>query len=154
MCDSDRERYGGPEWAEISLAELLDEETGLIESLEQAWDLSPTEFLRDIMRDSTKALRAMIWIARRKAGCVDPPSTFRPKVQKWSGVQYEPLPAEQQAADADPPANRAERRAAKKAGGRKNRTGSKTSSTSTTSDSSDTSTPSPVTSDGGPTGSS
>jgi hypothetical protein len=131
MCDSDRERYGGPEWAEISLVDLLDEETGLIESLEQAWDLSPTEFLRDIMRDSTKALRAMIWIARRKSGCTDPPATFRPKVQKWSGVQYEPLPAEQQAADADPPANRAGRRAAKKATGKKIRAASATSSTST-----------------------
>jgi hypothetical protein len=138
MCDSDREKYGGPEWAELSLPELLDEETGLIEALELAWDMSPTEFLRDIMRDSTKALRAMIWIARRRSGCQDPPSTFRPKVQKWSGVQYEALPAEQQAADADPPANRAGRRAARKANGRKNRTGSKTSSTSTTSDSSGT----------------
>lgn len=154
MCDSDRERYGGPEWAEIALTELLDEETGLIEQLELAWDMSPTEFLGGVIRETTKALRAMIWIARRKAGCRDPVATFKPKTQTWSGVVYEPLPAEQQAADADPPANRAERRASKKANGRKNRAASKTSSTSTTSDSSGTSTPNPATSDGGPTGSS
>ena len=154
MCDSDRERYGGPEWAEISLPDLLDEETGLIEQLELAWDMSPTEFLRDMIRETTKAMRALIWIARRRAGCKDPVAGFKPKTQVWSGVIYEPLPTERQAADADPPANRAERRAGKKAGGRKNRAASKTSSTSTTSDSSDTSAPSPATSDGGPTDSS
>ncbi len=154
MCDSDRERYGGPEWVEISIPDLVDEETGLIEQLELAWDMSPTEFLRDLVRETTKAMRAMIWIARLKAGCKDSVGDFKPKTLTWSGVIYEPLPTEQQAADADPPANRAERRAAKKVGGRKSRAGSKTSSTSTTSDSSDTSAPSPPTSDGGPTGSS
>jgi hypothetical protein len=154
MCDSDRERYGGPEWVEISLADLLDEETGLIEQVELAWDMSPMEFVGGIIRETTKALRAMIWLARRKAGCRDTAATFKPKTQTWSGVVYEPLPAEQQAADADPPANRAALRASKKAGGRKNRAASKTSSTSTTSDSSGTSIPSPAMSVGGPTGSS
>ena len=154
MCDSDRERYGGPEWVEFAATELMDEETGLIEQIEEAWDLTPTEFLRGLARDSTKALRAMIWVARRKAGCNDPVSTFRPKVQGWSGVRYEALPPEEKAlADADPPANRAERRAAK--AGKNRTTGkSKTSSTSTTSSSSASSTPSPATSDAGPTASS
>ena len=121
MCDSDRETYGGPEWAEIVMAEILDEETGLIEVLEnpRGWDMTLTEFLTGIRRGSTRALRAMIWLARRKAGCVDDPLTFRPKVQDSSGVRYAALPAEERAADAEaadavPPANRAARRAAKR----------------------------------------
>jgi hypothetical protein len=137
LCDSDREKYGGPEWVELKATELMDEDTGLIELIEEAWDLTPLEFLRGVSRNSTKALRAMIWVARRKAGCLDDVRTFKPKTQDWSGVVYEALPAELKAADADPPANRAERRAAKKAPGKRKPTaGSKTSSTSTTSPSS------------------
>lgn len=140
LCDSDREKYGGPEWVELRATELMDEDTGLIELIEEAWDLTPLEFLRGISRNSTKALRAMIWLARRKAGCLDDVRTFKPKTQDWSGVVYEALPAEAKlAADADPPANRAERRrAAKKAPGKSKRTaGSEPSSTSTTSPSSE-----------------
>jgi len=137
LCDSDREKYGGPEWVELKATELMDEDTGLIELIEEAWDLTPLEFLRGVSRNSTKALRAMIWVARRNAGCLDDVRTFKPKTQDWSGVVYEALPAELKAADADPPANRAERRAAKKAPGKRKPTaGSKTSSTSTTSPSS------------------
>jgi hypothetical protein len=134
LCDSDREKYGGPEWVELKATELMDEDTGIIELIEEAWDLTPVEFLRGINRNSTRALRAMIWVARRKAGCLDDARTFRPKTQSWSGVTYEALPAEEKlAADADPPANRADRRAARKAPGKKKATaGSRTSSTSTT----------------------
>lgn len=120
MCDADREKYGGPEWVEISMAEILDEETGLIELLEdpRGWDLSVGEFLTGVGRGMTRPTQAMIWLARRKAGCKEDPLTFRPKVQKFSDVQYEPLPAERKAvaddADADPPVNRAARRAVKK----------------------------------------
>lgn len=155
LCDSDREKYGGPEWVELHATELMDEETGLIEQVEELWGLSPPEFLHGIGRDSTKALRAMVWLARHKAGCFDPVATFKPKVQGWSGIVYEPLPAERKAAaDADPPANRAVRRAAKGRGKKRSTDGSKTSSTSTTSASSASSTPSPTTSDAGPTASS
>lgn len=156
LCDADRERYGGPEWVELSAVDLMDEETGLIEQVEEQWGLAPPEFLHGIGRDSTKALRALVWLARRKAGCLDPVATFKPKVQGWSGVIYEPLPAEEKAAaDADPPANRAERRRSAKGRGKKRSTAtSKTSSTSITSDSSASSTPSPTTSDAGPTASS
>lgn len=137
LCDSDRERYGGPEWVELSMVDLMDEETGLIEQIEEAWDLTPVEFLRGVRRNSIRALRAMVWIARRKAGCLDPVNGFKPRVQGWSGITYEELPAEAKAADADPPANRAERRAKDKAAGRKSNTArSKTSSTSITSGSS------------------
>lgn len=131
MCDSDRERYGGPDWVEISLAEIVDEEAGLIDQLERGWDMSLAEFMAGLSRQMTRPAQALIWLARRKAGCVDVPATFRPKVQETSGVVYEPMPAEAAAADADPPGNRADRRAAKKAAGRKTRAGSKTSSTST-----------------------
>lgn len=129
MCDSDRERYGGPEWVEITLTEIMDEEAGVIGQLEQRWDMSLAEFMSGLRRELTRPCQALIWIARHKAGCVDPPATFFPKIQVSSGVTYEPLPAE--ATDADPPANRADRRAARKANGRKTRAGSETSSTST-----------------------
>lgn len=132
MCDSDREKYGGPEWVEVSFANIIDEEAGLISRLEQGWNMSLSEFMVGNSRAMTRPVQAMIWLARFKAGCVDNPATFRPKVQDTSGVRYEFLPEELQAADADPPANRAGRRAAKKATGKKKtRAGSETSSTST-----------------------
>jgi hypothetical protein len=115
MCDADRARYAGPEWVEISIADLLDEETGLIEAIEEEWGLTPSQFLNGIVNDSFKATRAMIWAARRKAGCVERAATFRPKILRNSGVVYEWLPAEQaivDGTDADPPVpTRAQRRA-------------------------------------------
>ncbi len=112
MCDADRERYGGPEWVEIAIADIVNEETGLIEAVEEAWGLSPAEFISRISRGSIKSLRAMIWLARRKAGQVDNPRTFRPLTQVWSGITYELLPGEE--FEDVPLANRADRRAAPK----------------------------------------
>jgi hypothetical protein len=113
MCDADRERYGGPEWVEVAIADIVNEETGLVEAVEEAFGLSPAEFLSRIGRGSIKAYRAMIWLARRKAGCVDDPRRFRPLTQVWSGITYELLGGEQ---DAEVPfANRATRRATKAA---------------------------------------
>lgn len=114
LCDSDREKYGGPEWVEINMADLLNEETGLIEQIEERWDLTPSEFLNGVGRGSIRCLRAMIWTARHKAGCRDDPRLFRPKTMPHSGITFEPLTEEKKAAaavDADPPANRATRRA-------------------------------------------
>lgn len=140
MADADRERYGGPEWAEVAIADIVNEETGLIEAVEDAWGLSPAEFISRIGRGSIKSMRAMIWLARRKAGCVDNPRTFRPLTQAWMGITYELLPGEE--FEDVPLANRATRRAAtkvapkkaaspKKAGPRKSTARSGRSSTST-----------------------
>jgi hypothetical protein len=139
LADSDRAKYPGPEWVEVDLTDLYNEATGLVEQIETAWGLTPTEFLRDVRRNSIPALRALVWVARRKAGCVDDPRTFTPLVQAWSGITYEPTPAEQASVDADPPANRAQRRAAvkPKRSGKRNAAASVTSSTPTGSDSSD-----------------
>jgi hypothetical protein len=122
LCDADREKYPGPEWVEVSMSELLDEEAGLIEAIENEWGLTPGEFLTRAARGSMKALRALMWVARRKAGCNDDPRTFRPRTQEFSGVQYESTSAELMAAARiveegveRPPANRAERRAVRKA---------------------------------------
>lgn len=142
MCDADRERYGGPEWVEVAIADIINEETGLIEAVEEAWGLSPAEFISRISRGSIKSLRAMIWLARRKAGCNDNPRTFRPLTQVWSGITYELLPGE--VFEDLPLANRADRRAvtkaapkpAKKAPARKSTARSARSSTSTGSGSS------------------
>jgi hypothetical protein len=104
------------------MSELLDEEAGLIEAIENEWGLTPGEFLTRAARGSMKALRALMWVARRKAGCNDDPRTFRPRTQEFSGVQYESTSAELMAAARiveegveRPPANRAERRAVRKA---------------------------------------
>lgn len=134
IADTDRERYGGPEWVEIAIADIVNEETGLIEAVEEGFGLAPAEFLSRISRGSIKAYRAMIWLARRKAGCVDDPRKFRPLTQVWSGVTYELLDGER--AEEVPLANRATRRAAKtaspkKAGPRKSTARSARSSTGT-----------------------
>ena len=113
MCDADREKYGGPEWVEVAIADIVNEETGLVEAVEEAFGLSPAEFLIRIGRGSIKAYRAMIWLARRKAGCVDDPRRFRPLTQVWSGITYELLAGEQGEGGEIPFANRATRRAAK-----------------------------------------
>lgn len=123
MCDEDRATYGGPEWVEIDMSALLDESTGLLEQIEENFGLTPGEFLVQTSRGGMRATRAMVWTARFKAGCKDDPRTFRPRVQEFSGVQYEPTSAELEAAvkaarreaEADPPANRADRRAGAKA---------------------------------------
>lgn len=142
MCDSDRERYPGPEWVEVLIADVLDEETGLIEQIEDAYDLTWPEFYAKLRRGHSNATRALIWIARRRAGCRDDPRTFRPRVQPHSGLRIEmtaserelmtragldpdgPLPED----DAVPPVPNRQARRAKE---RKGRAGSKTSSAST-----------------------
>ena len=139
MCDSDREKYKGPEWVEVLIADVLDEETGLIEQIEEAYDLTWPEFYTKLRRGHTSATRALIWIARRRAGCRDDPRTFRPRVQPHSGLRIEMTQAERELMvragldpdgplpedDAVPPVpNRADRRAKE----RKRRAGSKPSS--------------------------
>jgi hypothetical protein len=124
MCDADRERYGGPEWVELESADLTSEAAGVIEQIEEVFDMTPGEFLTKWRRGSIKALRAGIWVARWKAGVRENPHTFRPLTQPGSGVTYEPTPAEAklraelatqlEEAAASPPANRATRRAAAK----------------------------------------
>jgi hypothetical protein len=119
MCDADREKYGGDEWLELEAADILDEETGVIEQIEEAWGMSPAEFLHGVTRGTVKAVRALIWVARWKQGMRDNPRTFRPRTQEFSGVQVEYTARETarseeiRGSEADPPANRAERRAAR-----------------------------------------
>jgi hypothetical protein len=138
MRDEDLQRYGAaclthrgaggcPEWVELDLAELMNEDAGLVELIEERWDLTPSELEGRLARGSLKALRAFIWVARRKAGCRDDIPSFRPHTQDNSGITWEQLPAEAarveelpREADAGPPVevpvpNRAEKRAAKKA---------------------------------------
>lgn len=121
MCDADRARYGGPEWLEISLVDLLDEETGLIEQIELQWDVTPDELERGMRRGSLIATRALIWAALRKADVHVAARGFRPKTLGEDGATFEALPSERGDADppAEPPANRATRRAEKKAPGRR-----------------------------------
>lgn len=138
LNDADRERLGTlcrthrgngcPEWVEVDLADILNEETGLLETIEETFGLMAEEYLSRAERGSLKAARATAWLARNKAGCRDDPRTFRPNVLPTSGVRYEPTEAERArteealAADASPPtqappANRAARRSAGQRGG-------------------------------------
>lgn len=119
MCDADREKYGGDEWLELEAADILDEETGVIEQIEETFGMSPAEFLHGITRGTIKAVRALIWVARWKQGFRDDVRTFRPKTQEFSGVRIDPTTRElekerlSKESEAVPPANRAERRAAR-----------------------------------------
>ncbi len=145
MCDADREKYGGDEWVEIEMADILDEDTGVVEQIEEQWGMSPAEFIYAARRETVKGIRALIWAARWKQGLRDDPRTFRPKTQQFSGVRFETTAKEAKVAEereGRPPANRAERRAAEKAPARKATPGkstaaSKRSSTGTGSGSPD-----------------
>ncbi len=124
MADEDREKYGGPEWIEVEFADITDESTGLIEQLEEAWNLSPAEFLNKAARGMPKGIRALMWLGLWKAGHRVDPRTFRPRTQEFSGVLWEPTQAEQRraaevAGDVLPPAGRATRRAAPKKAAKK-----------------------------------
>lgn len=89
MCKADREKYGGEEWLELEASELTDEETGLIELIEEKWGLAPKEFLAGMSRGTVKGIRALIWAARWKHGHRDDPRDFRPRTQEFSGVRFE-----------------------------------------------------------------
>lgn len=142
MCDADREKYGGDEWLVLEMADIFDEETGVVEQVEEKWGLSPAEFLHAVSRGTVKGIRALMWVARWKQGIRDDPRTFRPRTQEFSGVVYEYTDRERalsEAGEAGPPANRAERRAAQEAAPkapRKSTAASRRSSTGTGSGSS------------------
>lgn len=89
MCPADREKYGGPEWIELEASDITNEETGLIELIEEKWGLAPKEFLAGISRGTVKGIRALIWAARWKSGMRDEVRTFRPQTQEFSGVRVE-----------------------------------------------------------------
>lgn len=136
MCKADREKYGGDEWLELEMSELLDEETGLLEQIEEKWGMSPFEFLAAVDRATVKGVRALIWAARWKTGLRDDPRTFRPSTQLFSGVRVEPTEKEKERAaerEGRPPALRAP---ARKSSPRKTTAASKASSISTGSGSS------------------
>lgn len=133
MRKEDREKYGGPEWYELETADILNEETGVLEQIEEEWGMSPKEFLYASMRGTVKGVRALIWAARWKQGFKDDTRTFRPRTQEFSGVRVEATARETKLAEereVGPPAGRAAKSA------RKSTAASKTSSTSTGSGSS------------------
>jgi len=111
MAPADREKYGGEEWYELEMADLLDEETGVLEQVEEQWGMSPFEFLGAVSRGTVKGIRALIWAARWKQGLRDNAATFRPRTQDFSGVRIKPTEKEEaraKAREGDPPAERAE----------------------------------------------
>jgi hypothetical protein len=112
MSPEDQERYGGPEWIEFDYAQVADEELSVLEEFETVTGLTITEFGAEVGRGSVKGIRAMLWLARRMAGCVDEWASFQPKILK---VETE----SDEADDADPPDATAGNRAARRAAARK-----------------------------------
>lgn len=115
LCEADRERYPGPEWLQYDTAVVLDLDLDTLEQIEETLGWTLIELGAQLARGSARGLRAMIWIARKLAGCDDAWASFKPKVWQIEHDESDPV----EAVDADPPANRAERRAAAKAAPRK-----------------------------------
>ncbi len=108
LCEADRERYPGPEWLVYDTETTLNCDLDTLEKIEETIGWTMVELGGQLARGSARGLRAMIWIARKLAGCDDAWDSFKPKV--WS--------IEEQEVDPDPPvepANRAGRRAAARA---------------------------------------
>lgn len=107
LTDEDREKYPGPDWLEFDVTLFLDRDVDFLEFFETTTGWSIPEFMAQVDRSSTRAMRALFWAGRRMAGCEDAWDSFKPKV--WL-AESEILPTE---ADTDPPvpANRAARRA-------------------------------------------
>lgn len=116
LSEADRERYPGPEWLQYDTAVVLDLDLDTLEKIEETIGWTMVEFGAQLSRGSARSMRAMIWIARKLAGCDDAWDSFKPKV--WQ-IEHDEADDQVEEVDVDPPANRAERRAAAKAAPRK-----------------------------------
>lgn len=82
LCEEDRETYGGPEWVEFSVELLADQPSDFCEQIEDTLGWTVGDLGTQLIRASTRSLRAAIWIGRRIAGCDDDWASFKPKVWK------------------------------------------------------------------------
>lgn len=109
LTEADRETYGGPEWVNFDLPRAVELEVDLLEQIEDATGYTIMIGLPAALdTGSLKAIRAAVWLARHIAGIHEPPfNQFKPRLLEADTEWVEP------ARDADPPVNRAERRARK-----------------------------------------
>lgn len=108
LSEEDRERYGGPEWVEFDMARAVELPVEVLEDIEEATGYTfLVELPRALDRGSHKGVRAALWLARRIVGIHEPVfADFTPSLLAADVEWVDP-------ADADPPANRAERRSSR-----------------------------------------
>lgn len=68
MGDDDRERYGGPEWVRFDVAELYNAPASLLAAYEAEIGFAIHWVLREYASYGARAVRAALFIARRRAG--------------------------------------------------------------------------------------
>jgi len=114
MTEADRATYGAPEWLEFDFPEFLKQPVDMLERFEDETGMTIVEFDRQLVRASTRGIRALLFAAALMAGLAVRWETFKPSV--WLVDRDEPEGADVEGADADPPvpANRAARRRATK----------------------------------------
>lgn len=104
LGEADQERYQrGDEWFRHDETVLYDSTPDQLAELEEAMGgYRIARMLADVDSAGAQALRAAFFIARRRAGVVEPWASFQPLVLRASWRT--PPPAQAEAGDADPPA--------------------------------------------------
>lgn len=111
LSDKDRERLGGDEWLPLDLSRLYDEPAHRLERWEAecgyAIDRACAELVRG--RPPAKAVRVLVWIARKQTGDGSDPDSGQPEAfAKLQDLRTLPVQfrdrVEPEAADAVPPA--------------------------------------------------
>lgn len=125
LCDADLAEYGGPEWVELSETVIQQARSSALITVKKVHGLRPLDLIEALESYDGAAFASLVWLSRRAAGVEEDLATFDPRP---FGITLEELPGE---GDADPPANRAERRATKRTTGRAGRKTPATGSTST-----------------------
>jgi hypothetical protein len=78
LCESDRERYGGPEWVDFDADGLLDTPASKVAEYEKEMGVSLISVLSD--RYSATSLRVQAWLARKMAGVTEAYADFDPLI--------------------------------------------------------------------------
>lgn len=101
MSEADRATYGGAEWLDYRDDDMLDLPFDEVEKIEDTIGMS-LMVLRAVEtpRYSARALRTLLWLARRQGGHEDDWATFKPNVQRVDAV---PVLDEPREGDALPP---------------------------------------------------
>jgi hypothetical protein len=102
MCDADREQFGGPEWALFQDSDYLDMRASALMKLEEALGMPLGSAMREFARGTTVGAKAILWLARHRAGVTETFDEFDPRVL---ALQVETVEDPEDGGDAgDPPA--------------------------------------------------
>lgn len=112
LSPDDQATYGGGDtWYSIDMTKLGKIRAGILEEFEESSNIMVGEIHDLIRRKSFRAMKGVIWLARRKAGCEDRWDQFSPDLD---GIEWDSSGTEDGDEGNVPgaPANREERRAA------------------------------------------